>query len=324
MSLVFITGVTGFIGSQVALHVLQAGYRVRLAIRRPEQADKIRRIFANYEGKFEFDIVPDLTLSGCYDSCLQDVQYVLHLASPLPSSGSNDLLTPAVQGTVSILESAMKVSSIRKVVITASVVSLVSLGKVGNVSIIRENNDIDYTVDPETVPSLDPMGQYHASKLASYKATMDFVRDHRPVFDVVTLHPVFVFGRSLIQESPNEISGTPELLFKTLVSETPLMEQFLGVHIDDVAGAHVRALNDGIKGFESYLLAAERRSLVELHAFVRSKYPQLEVKWEPTDSVNFSVDAAKAKKALGMSFKGMEEQVQDVVDQQLELRNVVS
>jgi nucleoside-diphosphate-sugar epimerase len=43
MSLVLITGVTGFIGSQVALRTLEAGVNVRLVIRREDQADKLRR-----------------------------------------------------------------------------------------------------------------------------------------------------------------------------------------------------------------------------------------------------------------------------------------
>lgn len=136
MSLVLITGATGFIGSQVALQTLKAGYRVRLVIRKPEQADKLRRVLA-HDDRIEFSIVPDITVSGAYDSCLRDVEYIMHIASPLASGGSTDLLTPAVRGTVSILESATKAPSVKKVVITASVLSLVSLGGIGDVDVIR-------------------------------------------------------------------------------------------------------------------------------------------------------------------------------------------
>ncbi|PIG82318.1 reductase [Aspergillus arachidicola] len=137
MALTLITGATGFIGSQVALRVLQAGYRARLAIRREEQADKLRRIFADYEKQLEFVIVPDITVSGCFDEALQGVEYVLHLASPLPKPGSGDLVTPARRGTVAILESAAKVPSIKKVVVTGSVLSLVSLGELKDGLVVR-------------------------------------------------------------------------------------------------------------------------------------------------------------------------------------------
>lgn len=57
---------------------------------------------------------------------LQGVEYIIHVASPLPG-GDQDLMTPAVKGTVEVLESALKVASITKVVITASIASLVPL-----------------------------------------------------------------------------------------------------------------------------------------------------------------------------------------------------
>jgi nucleoside-diphosphate-sugar epimerase len=324
MSLVLITGATGFIGSQVALHVLDAGYRVRLVIRRPEQADKLRRVLAHDE-QIEFSIVPDITVSGAFDSSLQDVQYIMHVASPIPSGGSADLLTPAVRGTLSILESAAKFPSVKKVVITASVLSLVSLGGFGSLDVVRETNAIDYTVDPEKVPSLDPMGQYHASKLASYKATIDFVDAQRPSFDVVTLHPVLVFGRSLIQDNAADLDGSNGMLFQTLVSEQPeqpFMNQYLGVHVLDVADAHVKALDEKIKGFESYLLAAERRTWAEVETFVKKELPEFPLGWKnvPETAKSYTVDAGKARRELGMEFKGMERQVGDLVRQQMELR----
>lgn len=152
MALILITGATGFIGSQVALHVLRAGYRARLTIRREEQADKLRRIFAEYEKQLDFVIVPDITVPGCFDEALQGVEYVLHLASPLPKPGSDDLVTPAKRGTIAILESAAKVPSIKKVVVTGSVISLVSLGELKDGLVVRGNF-------PPIPPSLPP--QYH-------------------------------------------------------------------------------------------------------------------------------------------------------------------
>lgn len=123
---VLITGATGFIGSRVALEVLQAGYRARLSIRRPEQAEKLRRIFSSHLSDIDFIVVSDITVTGCFDEAIQDVQYVVHVASPLPDRNS-DLLVPAMQGTTSILESACKNSSIKKVVVTSSISSFMPL-----------------------------------------------------------------------------------------------------------------------------------------------------------------------------------------------------
>ncbi|RAQ57863.1 reductase [Aspergillus flavus] len=322
MALTLITGATGFIGSQVALRVLQAGYRARLAIRREEQADKLRRIFADYEKQLEFVVVPDITVSGCFDEALQGVEYVLHLASPLPKPGSGDLVTPARRGTVAILESAAKVPSIKKVVVTGSVLSLVSLGELKDGLVVREDNEINYTLPPDsTIPTLPPMAQYHASKLAAHKVTLDFHSTNSPTFDIITLHPVFVYGRSLVQETADQLSGSCDGLFQSLFSETPSFPQFNGVHVDDVADAHVKVLDDGVKGFRSYLLAAETRSWGDVRRFLEGRYPGVGFGLKGGgDGVGYRVDAGRAERELGIVFRGLESMVGDVVDQQFELR----
>lgn len=65
------------------------------------------------------------------------LEYVMHVPSPIPGSGAADYLTPAVKGTVSVLQSAMKVRSIRRVVITASMLSLVPVGPIPDGAVVR-------------------------------------------------------------------------------------------------------------------------------------------------------------------------------------------
>jgi nucleoside-diphosphate-sugar epimerase len=127
-STIFITGATGFIGAQVTLSALRAGYNVKLSVRREAQISPLRDAFPEYTDNVSFVLVPDYTKPEAFDTALQGVDYVIHVASPLPN-GNEDLLTPAVKGTVSVLEAALKVKNIKKVVVTASVASLVPLDK---------------------------------------------------------------------------------------------------------------------------------------------------------------------------------------------------
>jgi nucleoside-diphosphate-sugar epimerase len=166
------------------------------------------------------------------------------------------------------------------------------------------------------------MAQFHASKLAAHKATLDIAHEHRPAYEIVTIHPVFVFGRSLIQESADDLAGSPGLLFKSLMSEKPPVGGFRGVHVDDVAEAHVRALRTGITGLRSYLFAGEICSWVEVNRFARERYPLVPFQLKPeddTDTGGYRADASRAEAELGIRFKGMEEQVADV-EQQLDFR----
>lgn len=58
-----------------------------------------------------------------------------------------------------------------------------------------------------------------------------------------------------------------------------------------------------------------------MDALVRERYPGLlsRSRLESGDWVDYAVDASRAERELGMGFRGMEGQVEDVVEQQLEL-----
>lgn len=167
------------------------------------------------------------------------------------------------------------------------------------------------------------MVQYRASKVDSYQAIIDFVQEHKPSFDVTTFHPSWVYGRNPVQEPHDNLSGSCGALVLTLLSpERPINGQFLGVHVDDVAAAHVKALGESTRGFQSFLLSAPRRSWEEVNAFVRHEYPSVAWRLIPEDWMNYAVDPSKAEKELGLRFKPMEDQVRDTVDQQLEFWQV--
>lgn len=125
--LVFITGATGFIGSQVVTSALEAGFDLRLSVRKAEQIETLKQLFPNDVSRLEFVVVPDLAQPGAFDSALDNVETVLHIASPMPGKGVDlhkDYIDPATQGTVSILESANKAPSVKKVVIMSSILAI--------------------------------------------------------------------------------------------------------------------------------------------------------------------------------------------------------
>lgn len=79
-------------------------------------------------------LVPDITVPGAYDEAVKGVDYVIHAASPFAAPGlmsseeyESNYIQPAIAGTVGMLDSAAKASSIKRVVITASILSIISL-----------------------------------------------------------------------------------------------------------------------------------------------------------------------------------------------------
>jgi nucleoside-diphosphate-sugar epimerase len=150
---------------------------------------------------------------------------------------------------------------------------------------------------------------------------LNFVETKKPHFSVVTLHPVYVFGRNILQTSPDELSGTNKMLYNSFLSASPLFAPYRGVHIDDVASAHIKALTIPDAPISSFLLSAKARKWEEVLEFANSKFPEEKFKTEPKGGDLLIVKTERAEKELGFErWKEMEVQVADVIEQQIELR----
>ena len=70
--LILITGVSGFIVYRVLVAALEAGYRVRGAIRRSEQAMSIKSLplAQKHLSNLDFVVIPDILAPGSYDKAL--------------------------------------------------------------------------------------------------------------------------------------------------------------------------------------------------------------------------------------------------------------
>lgn len=129
-SLVFITGATGYIGTHLVGDVLKVGHRVRVAVRSQEKSQLIKELYPSAADKIEYAVVPDMSQPGAYQDALKGVSYVFHLAGAMVDKGvelERDFVDPAVNGTLSILESAKKEPSIQKVAIVSSFLSLMPM-----------------------------------------------------------------------------------------------------------------------------------------------------------------------------------------------------
>ncbi|KKK15189.1 hypothetical protein ARAM_002014 [Aspergillus rambellii] len=325
--LIFITGATGFIGSATALEALKHGYRLRISVRKESQIPKLRTLLSDFESAIEFVLVPDITKESAFIGTLDGVNYVLHLASPIPSGTDKEsYFAPAVKGTTSILREAAKTPTVKRVVITSSIAALIPIKGIPDGGVIKENNGWDLTVEDNDSftgenDEATAINLYHASKLLANNASWDFQRQVNPTFDLVTIHPAFVFGHNPMQATPEEIKGTTNgLLFGSIMAGIP-MGTITAVHISDVAEAHIKALDEKVPGGSKYLLAGEKSQWKEVAAIVKEKYPTCGAKiTEEITGTSWPVDTAKAERELGIQWRSLGEIVKEVMDQQLGLR----
>lgn len=119
------------VGFAVLTATLEAGYRARVAVRKPEDFERLKGLAPvdRYQDQVEAVVVPDITTSGAYDTAVQNVEYIIHVASPVAvppiDNYQTELVEPARKGTLRILESATKEPQIKRVVFTASSVSVI-------------------------------------------------------------------------------------------------------------------------------------------------------------------------------------------------------
>ena len=115
-----------------------------------------------------------------------------------------DLIEPAVRGTLNVLRACAKEPTVERVVVTSSFAAVV-FGHDQNVdpSPFTES-------DWNTVSSAahkEPMHWYRASKVQAERACWDFLEAERPSFSIVTINPPMIVGPWLPHyKRPNESS----------------------------------------------------------------------------------------------------------------------
>jgi nucleoside-diphosphate-sugar epimerase len=136
-------------------------------------------------------------------------------------------------------------------------------------------------------------------------------------FDIVTMLPAFVFGPNLLQTSLKETTGTNGILWKVLTTGLPIPLSYGNVHVEDVARAHVLALDRGkVPGGSRYLLVASNQPWSFALEYVKGKWPERE--WAEKETVGAPIkwDPSKAVKELGLGeFLSFTRQIDDVVKQ---------
>ena len=252
MTQVFLTGANGYIGAQIAKHLIDKGYEVIGSVRSAKKGDKLK---SHLGANFTYEVVPSFVEEGAFDEALKkhpEVVAFLHSASPVifeSSDPENDVLLPAIQGTQNALKAAQKHGpNIRKFVCTSSVSAMFHLGKQTHVT-EKLWNPITYEA-----AKTEPNGLYQGSKTFAEKAAWEFIESEKPSFTFTTINPVYVLGPLAFDEdaATNSFTSTSSIIPKILnTKKGEKLPEFIGSAVDirDVAKLHIAAIeNDNLAG----------------------------------------------------------------------------
>lgn len=124
--LIFLTGSSGFIGSNMAVEALKRGYRLRLCLRKP--SEKLLKLLSPYQNQVEYVFIQNLADETAWKGHLDGASYIIHIASPVPHGTDKEYyFSAAVNITMALLREATRVPTIKKVVVTSSLAALTPL-----------------------------------------------------------------------------------------------------------------------------------------------------------------------------------------------------
>lgn len=257
MARVLVTGGSGFLASHCVAQLLAAGHEVRATVREAAREAELRALFPA-DARLAF-AAAELTRDEGWDAAAKGCDYVLHVASPFPGRApkdENDLIRPALEGTLRVL-SAAKRAGAKRVVLTSSFAA-VGYGHGARATPFTEE---DWT-DVEGAPA------YVKSKTLAERAAWEFAA--REGLELAVVNPTAIFGPPLGTRYATSIGVLRTMLSGQMIVAPRLY--FGVVDVRDVAELHCLAMTHPAAAGERFLAASgETLSLLQISRVLRAR-----------------------------------------------------
>lgn len=266
MSTVLVTGGSGFIGSHSILQLLAAGYQVRTTVRSLRRESDVRALLkaggADPGDRLKF-FVADLEKDAGWADAVSGCEYVLHVASPFPTTvpkDENELIVPAREGSLRVLRAARN-ARVKRVVMTSSFAAI-GYGRKPQAAPFNETNWTD--------PNGEGVTPYVKSKTLAERAAWDFIAKEGNGLELAVVNPVGVFGPVLGPDYATSILIVQKMM-DGAVPGCPRV-YFGAVDVRDVIDLHLRAMtNPAARGERFLALAGDFMSVVEIARVLKQR-----------------------------------------------------
>ena len=234
-----VTGASGYIATHIVQQLQKAGYKVRGTVRYLKNEEKLKPLQELCpDAKYPLELVEaDLTKSEGWVEAVTGCKYVMHVASPFPAenpANEDEIIKPAVDGTLYVMKACQEAKCVKRVVLTSSVVAVCNGFEVGGEKEYTENDWTDHKRQGLTA--------YTKSKTLAEKAAWDFVEglEEEEKFELVVMNPAFVMGPVLCGSFTTSMEVPKRLLEKQI----PMLAHvnFGLVDVRDVAAAHIAGM----------------------------------------------------------------------------------
>jgi dihydroflavonol-4-reductase len=284
MKKVLVTGISGFVGQHCAAELLKKGYAVRGSVRSLSKTDEVvNGIKKEIDPKGNLDFCElDLMKDAGWDKAMEGCDYVLHVASPFVvkvPKDENELIKPAVDGTLRALKAAKK-AGVKRVVLTSSTVAMHG----GQAGLIKINQDSWTNLNAKNVTA------YFKSKTLAEKSAWEFIKNQtgEKKLELVVVNPGPIYGPTL---TGNLATEAMDFFNKLITGQVPMLPHAYSVMSDvrDVAAIHVQALENEKANGNRFIVTTEKpHAIQEIAQILKSNgYDKVSTKLAPTFLLKF-------------------------------------
>lgn len=195
---ILLTGATGGTGAVILEKLLEAGYSVNAVLRSFAKAKA--GLTAQYaeaigNGRLHFTEIPDMAVKDAFHEAAKGASAIIHAATPITYSNfEEDFIKPTWVHLDNVLNAAAASGTVKRVVVTGSVVSVMRLPD--DLMSGKTFSEKDYNSIPRE-EATSTLTAYQYSKVSSEQRAWAYVEREKPKFDVVYLLAPAIIGKSI-------------------------------------------------------------------------------------------------------------------------------
>lgn len=333
MEKVLVTGGTGFLAGWVIRKLLAKGYCVRTTVRAENRQAVILKMLHSENvatGSLSFAVC-DLNSPKGWDTAMEGIDKVLHLASPLGSGNQDDsaLISIAERGVNHVIRAALK-ARVKKIVMTSS-----------EAACYPEKSSRNPHINEEFWTDLNNpnLTSYMRSKAVAERRAWELVR-HQSLTSLTTILPGAIMGPSMggRRSSTDQIF---EMILKGMPSPKAI---YPVVDVRDLADLHLSALGNPLADNQRFIAESEEITMPAIARLMKQTYPDyhistmtipnwlvsLSAKFNPAmktlntmTGLHYHHDHSKAVKLLGWQPRPVKQTVLDSVNYLIAISNSI-
>ncbi|KAK0634257.1 hypothetical protein B0T17DRAFT_512840 [Bombardia bombarda] len=332
MTRILLTGGSGFIAAHVLETLLQRGHSVVTTVRTAQKGKHILDAHPQHSrnGTLNFVVVDDIArLTAFDDAVVSDPPFeaVVHTASPYhfkSQDNKKELLEPAINGTVGLLEAVFKKApTVKRVVITSSSAAVLDQSQPTKVY-----NEDDWCPVTEEQALVGPANGYRASKTFAERGAWKFVEEKKPNFSLAVCNPPLVLGPVLhYLDSISNLNTSNQRIWAIMSGaakkSVPPTGNHLFVDVRDLALGHALAVEKPEAGGKRFFMVGGKFSNKEIAEIVADSFPELKDKVPTSEDAlkpgdypaggSYGFDNSRSKEVLGVQYRSLKETIVDAV-----------